>query len=86
MHLSETLLQHERRKNAVCDEGKLVALMSDNFPLNYDILTVPKGATTDAGAKPYDMKLPISPTFMRVKPNHLEQTWTFYDRNVKGGP
>jgi hypothetical protein len=34
--------------------------------------TVPKGATTDAGANPYEMKLPISPTFMRKKPNHLE--------------
>jgi hypothetical protein len=37
-----------------------------------DELTVPKGATTDAGANPYEMKLPISPTFMRKKPNHLK--------------
>lgn len=34
-------------------------------------LTVPNGATIDAGAKPYEMKLPISPMFMRAKPNHL---------------
>ena len=35
------------------------------------VLTVPSGATTDAGAKPYEMKLPISPIFMRAKPIHL---------------
>jgi hypothetical protein len=43
--------------------------MPDRFG---DELTVPKGATTDAGANPYEMKLPISPTFMRKKPNHLQ--------------
>lgn len=36
------------------------------------MLTVPRGATTDAGAKAYEMKLPNSPIFIREKPSHLE--------------
>jgi len=34
-------------------------------------LTVPRGATVEAGAHAYEMKLPSSPTFMSKKPNHL---------------
>ena len=32
---------------------------------------MPKGATTEAGAKAYEMKFPHSPMFMRRNPNHL---------------
>jgi hypothetical protein len=33
--------------------------------------TVPNGATMDAGANAYEIKFPISPTFIRVNPSHL---------------
>ena len=38
-----------------------------------EVLTVPRGATMEAGAKAYEMKFPISPTFMSRKPNHLRR-------------
>jgi hypothetical protein len=34
-------------------------------------LTVPRGATTEAGANAYDMKFPSSPTFINKNPAHL---------------
>ena len=40
-----------------------------------EIHTVPKGATTDAGANAYEIKLPVSPIFMSAKPNHLEDMY-----------
>ena len=33
--------------------------------------TVPRGATMDASANAYEMKLPSSPTFMSRNPDHL---------------
>jgi hypothetical protein len=35
--------------------------------------TVPRGATTDAGANAYDMKFPVSPIFIKMNPDHLKQ-------------
>jgi hypothetical protein len=31
---------------------------------------VPRGATTEAGANAYDMKLPVSPMFIKMNPDH----------------
>ena len=33
---------------------------------------MPNGATTDAGAKAYEIKFPHSPIFISRNPNHLD--------------
>lgn len=43
----------------------------DAYSRLVNMLTVPRGATTEAGANAYEIKFPNSPTFMRRNPSHL---------------
>lgn len=47
-------------------ESDLLAIGPTPVPL-----TVPRGATTEAGANAYEIKFPSSPTFINENPVHL---------------
>lgn len=47
--------------------------------------TVPKGATTEAGANPYDRKLPASPTAIKPRPNHHNREVRYVPSEASGG-
>jgi hypothetical protein len=72
LYLAEIFAKHDGCKEAVGNESELE--WDSEWRVDSRLkaqLTVPRGATTEAGAKAYEMKFPNSPKFMRRNPSHL---------------